>query len=131
MARRRYRQRNVKNIPKRPSSLLHADTVFSIKNAFNLKGVSRRTQNDVVRSVGILTDRRRPTISNVNKAVEVKNSLPRHIQRQFSPETLREVQRIKECRSRHARREVLFALKRTGKGSGAPKKYDDRSKIKC
>lgn len=45
--------------------------------------------------------------------------------------TDRERLRMEICNERKARREVLHALKRTGKGAKAPKSFDWRSRIKC
>lgn len=45
--------------------------------------------------------------------------------------TDRERLRMELCNERKARREVLHALKLTGKGAKAPKSFDWRSRIKC
>lgn len=69
------------------------------------------------------------------KPATYKLSDPKRPARFYDPTTARVSfsypQRIKECLRRKVRREVLFAVKKTGKGSGSPKRLTPLSLIKC
>lgn len=69
------------------------------------------------------------------KPATYKLSHPQRPARFYDPTTARigfsHPLRIKECLKRKMRREVLFAKRKTGKGSGSPRRLTLLSSIKC